>query len=205
MARLKFLVFAVLVLAVWSAHLALLSPGLVGKSVELAMAHAQAAAPLAQAQIGERRQLLQRVATKLSAQPKLAATVQALKPPAKEAVAPDKLEALRALAEEQAPEAIKPDLVVGYTSEGGGTFFRGGKPAEGLDPALGKAGQDGMVQEAFGVGHLFVSLPVFDKAAPDKQVGSIVLGTPLLTAGMMDAVSKAAALAGAGIFQGGRL
>jgi len=207
MARLKFLVFALLVIAVWSAHLVLLPPPLVARSVELAMAQAQGARPLAEAQISERRQLLQRTALKLGAHPKLAALVQALRPPTpKEAVPADKLQPLRALADEQASEEIRSSLVVGYTTEGGGTFFRGAEPAEGLDAALGKAGQDGMVQEAFGVSHLFVSLPVWDRTAPEpKQVGSIVLGAPLLTDGMMEAVTKDAALAGAGLFQGGRL
>ncbi|HZN93824.1 MAG TPA: hypothetical protein VFB81_14030, partial [Myxococcales bacterium] len=207
MARLKFLVFALLVIAVWSAHLVLLPPPLVARSVELAMAQAQGARPLAEAQISERRQLLQRTALKLGAHSKLAAVVQALRPPTpKEAIAADKLQPLRALADEQAPEGIRSALVVGYTTEGGGTFFRGAEPADGLDAALGKAGQDGMVQEAFGVSHLFVSLPVWDRTVPEpKQVGSIVLGAPLLTDGMMDAVAKDASLAGAGVFQGGRL
>lgn len=208
MARLKFLVFALLVLAVWTAHLVLLTPPLVGRSVEMAMAQAQAARPLAQAQIAERRQLLQRAVTKLAAQPKLQATALALKAPSpKEAVPAEKLQALEAMVAEQAPDALKGSLVFGYATEGGGTFFRGGKAVEGgLDAALAKAGQDGMVQEAFGVSHLFVSLPVWDKAAPEpKQVGTIVLGAPMLTEGMMDAVSKDAALAAAGVFHSGRL
>src|SRR6185295_14239784 len=84
--------------------------------------------------------------------------------------------------------------------------FRGGQAAaEGLDAALGKAGQDGMVQEAFGVSHLFVSLPVWDRSPEPKQVGAIVLGAPLLTDGMMEGVAKDAGLAAAGIFQSGRL
>src|SRR4051812_21671059 len=114
MARLKFLVYALLVLAAWAAHLVLLTPPLVGRSVDLAMAHAQAARPLAQAQISERRQLLQRVATRLAAQPKLPAAVLALRAPApKEAIPEDKLQALKAMAEEQAPEALKGSLVFG--------------------------------------------------------------------------------------------
>jgi len=208
MARLKFLVFALLVLAVWTAHLVVLTPPVVGRSVDLAIAQAQAARSLAQAQISERRQVLQRTATRLAAQPKLQATALAAKAPApKEAVPADKLEPLRAMAEEQATDALKGTLVFGYATEGGGTFFRGGKAEEGLDAAaLAKAGPDGMVQEAFGVSHLFVSLPVWDKSAPEpKQVGTIVLGAPLLTDGMMDGVAKDAALAGAGVFHGGRL
>src|SRR5262245_44610460 len=126
MARLKFLVFALLVIAAWSAHLVLLPPLLVARSVDLAMAQAQAARPLAEAQISERRQLLQRTALKLSAHPKLAGLALALRPPTpKDAVAADKLQPLRALADEQAPEGIRSVLVVGYTTEGGGTFFRG--------------------------------------------------------------------------------
>jgi len=206
MARLKFLVFALLVLAVWTAHLVLLTPPLVGRSVELAMAQAQAARPLAQAQVSERRQLLQRTVTKLAAQPKLQATALAAKAPsAKEAVPPEKLQALSELVEAKAPDALKGSLVFGYATEGGATFFRGGKATEGLDAALAKAGQDGMVQEAFGVSHLFVSLPVWDKSPEPKQVATLVLGAPLLTDGMMEAVAKDASLAAAGVFHAGRL
>jgi len=206
MARLKFLVFALLVLALWTAHLVLLTPPLVGRSVELATAQAQAARPLAQAQISERRQLLQRAATRLAAQPKLQATALAVKAPsAKEAVPAEKLQALSEMVEEQAPDAVKGSLVFGYVTEGGGTFLRGGKAAEGLDAALAKAGPDGMVQEASGVSHLFVSLPVWDKSPEPKQVATIVLGAPLLTDGMMDGVAKDASLAAAGVFHAGRL
>ena len=208
MARLKFLVFALLVIAVWAAHLVLLTPPVVARSVDLAMAQAQAARPLAEARVNDRRQLLQRTALKLSAQPRMAAMAQALRPASpRDAVSAERLQPLREMVQEQAPEPLRATLVFGFTTDGGGTFFQGAEPAEGLDVALGKAGADGMVQEAFGVSHLFVSLPVWDRSAPGepKQVGAIVLGTPLLTGEMMDAVAKDAALAAAGVFQGGRL
>src|SRR5688572_29218790 len=172
MARLKFLLFAFLVLALWAAHLVLLTPAVSARAVEQAMAHAQAARPLASAQLLDRRQELQRVAMKLQNSDKYSGAINGF--PGKAVLAPEKLEPLRALASAQASEAFRGGLVVGYTNEGGGTFYRGAEVAQGLDPALGQAGQDGIFQEAFGVGHLWVSLPVWDYRPAPTQVGAVV-------------------------------
>jgi hypothetical protein len=203
MARLKFLLFALLVLALWASHLLLLTPAVAARAVEQAMAHAQAARPLARAQLVDRRQELQRTALKVQSSDRYSAAISGF--PARTALAPEKLEPLRELAGSLAAEGIRSGLVVGYTNEVGGTFYRGAEVAQGLDPALGQAGQDGLFQEAFGAGHLWISLPVWDYRPAPVQVGSVVLGAPLLSPEGMDALVRESGLAGAGLFQGGRL
>src|SRR5690349_10422520 len=96
MARLKFLLFALLVLGAWAAHLYLVSPRISAHAVEQAEASSGAAPAMVVSELQARRLDLQRAALKLSAAPEVAAAFVSAKPGKVEAPTAEKLAAVKA-------------------------------------------------------------------------------------------------------------
>ena len=201
MARVKFLVFALAVLLLWVAHLALLSPPLAAAAVDQASRQA-AAAPISLSRITlERRAALQQLGLKFaSSGPVFNAFKVAAKP---EVPTAEKLLAVRAALAGAIAEDLRKQLVVGLVTEAGGIYARGeGEPVvatEELDVAAMARG-DFSIQPAFGALHAFVSAPV---SVPDKveskQHGSLVLGAPLLPDGSAEAIASELKLEGVAV------
>ncbi len=170
MVRLKFLLFALLVLALWLGHLLLVSPSLTARAVEQAGAHARAAAQTVRATVAERRAELGMLALQLAPTPALAKVARA---PAAERAA-----LLGTLAREQAPEALRDSLIVGAGNAEGGTFLRpDGAQAEGDPSMLAAAGRAELV-DVDGVPHAFVTFPL--AVGSDGVATSVgALGLPL--------------------------
>src|SRR4051812_20684632 len=105
MVRLKFLLFALLVLGLWLGHLLLVSPALTARATEEAAAHARSAGAGMRAAIAERRLEAADVALTLANAPKLKQVANA--------PAADRAAQLAALAKELAPESAKSALILG--------------------------------------------------------------------------------------------
>src|SRR5687768_7791863 len=102
MTRLKFLVFALAVLALWLAHLLVLTPAMAGRAVDQASAQAAAAPAAVAVRIDERRIDLQKAALKLVGAPNILATFRTGgKAPTP---TPENFAALRAAMTEALPE-----------------------------------------------------------------------------------------------------
>ncbi|MDQ3262670.1 MAG: hypothetical protein M3Y59_03255 [Myxococcota bacterium] len=152
MVRLKFLLFALLVLALWLGHLLLVSPSWTARAVEQAGAHARAAAQTVRATVAERRAELAMMALQLAPTPALSKIARA--PVAERAAL------LGTLAREQAPEGLRASLIVGAGNAEGGTFLRpDGAKAEGDPSMLAAAGRAELV-DVDGVPHAFVTFPL---------------------------------------------
>ncbi|HSP80040.1 MAG TPA: MXAN_5187 family protein, partial [Myxococcaceae bacterium] len=221
MVRLKFFLFALLVLGLGLAHLPLLSGALSARAVEGASAEASAQASVALSEVARalegRRLVLQGLALKLAASPEVAAAVQPrvetlrrgrgiriVEPPIRERFA-----GMRAATGELVPEALKELVVLGLATEDAALYSRaGGKPSseEALDvQAMVKAGSEGLVVEVFDAPHVFYAVPVLwsaDGGRPQVAV-NLVVGAPLVVEpSVLEAVAQQSGAAAIGLVKG---
>src|SRR5215472_17955858 len=181
MARLKFAIFAVLVLALWVWHLYAVAPSFAERAKSIAAIQAARAPAGVAVKIDERRREFHRAAMRVASAPyTLTALRNRAEPPPADKFAPVRTAALEGM-----PEAYRGGLVVGLSNEHGAIYSRGsGDPQS--DPtdlnvaALAQAGVEGVWQEAFGSTHLFFSFPVavFERGDP-KILGNLLIGAPL--------------------------
>lgn len=186
MARLKFLLFALVALGLWAYHLTLLPPLVLTGSVEQAQAAvAGAAGPVAVA-LESQRSLTQAVALKVTTSnavwnvgPKAGA-----KP---EGPTAERFTMVRAAASELLPADQKGALFLALTNEVGALWAKGeGEPSTevpgGLDlAAVMQAGAAGAVQPIDDASYLLLSGPllVSDKNEV-RAIGSVIIGLPVL-------------------------
>lgn len=194
MARLKFLVFSLLVLGAWAAHLFLLTPNLSARAVEQAEASAGGHPAAVVVQVQAHRLEVQRAVLKVAQNP-LATTLLAGRYGKVEAPTPEKLAELQKAVADALPPAQRGAWVVGITNEAGTLVARGEEAAVGADAfdvaALTAAGADGVAQDAFGGSYLFYGIPVsVVERGEAKVAGHVVLGAPLFPEGMLETVAK---------------
>ncbi len=211
MARVKFLVFALAALGLWTAHLFLLSPALSARAVEGAAREAAGAGVAMALKIDERRIEVQKAALRLVGN---GAILNALRSSRPEAPTAEKFAAVRAAVSEAMAESLRDEAVIGWVNEAGGLYARGsGEPVdtkEALDlQAVAGAGGDGVALSAFGQGHVFYSVPFavpsVDGKGEPRVLGRIVLGAPLLPEGLADAVARERGLESLAVASGGKI
>jgi hypothetical protein len=201
MARLKFLVFALVALGLWAYHFTQIGPLAMAGSVEQAQAAVAGAAGPVSVALESRRSLTQAVALKAATGP--AAWNPGPKPNAKpEAPTVDRFAAVRAAASELVPSDLKEALFVALSNEVGALAVKGsGEPAtalpEGFELApIVEAGAAGAVRSLDGASYLFFAAPlvVSDKNEV-RAAGTMVVGLPLLPdAKVLDQAAKSLGL-----------
>lgn len=209
MARLKVLLFALVVLGAWVAHLYLLSPRLSARAVEQAEVHASAAPAALAVHLQQRRLEVQQTALALASNTHALAAMQ---PHGGKVEAPsaEMLAAVKSALGEAVPAELKSSLVLGLENEAGTIAARGDEAPAAADAvdvaALSGAGSEGLSHAAFGETHLFYSVPVTaaDKGEA-KVVGHIVVGAPLLSRGVVEAVAKETGMGAIGLLEGGKV
>lgn len=201
MARLKFLLFALVALGLWAYHLVLISPLVVSGSVEQAQAAiAGAAGPVAVA-LESQRSLTQAVALKVAT----SNAVWNVGPKAggkPEAPTVDRFAMVRTAATELVPADQKAALFVALTNEVGALWVKGeGEPSAevpaGLDLAtVMQSGAAGAVQAVDGASYLLLSAPLLISDKNEVRVGgSVIVGLPLIPqAGALTQAQKALGL-----------
>lgn len=212
MARLKFVVFAVLAIGLWAFHLTRVSSIALGASVEQAQsALAGATAPVAVALEG-RRSLVQAAALKFAASP---AALNAGPKAGGKAEAPtvDRFAAVRGAVSEALDAPLKDALFVAVQNDVGVLLARGpGEPVaaapEGLDLAgVAQAGAAGAVRTIDGAAYFLVASPmlVSDKNEV-KASGFAAVGLPLLPdEKALEPVKKALGLDGLALVSAGKV
>ncbi len=207
MARLKFLVFSLVVLGLWAAHLFQLTPGLSARAVELARSGASSAPASVTSAIDARRGAVQHAALVVSSS---AHTVGALgtsgnAPPA------EKLDALRAALADRLPVELRDSLVLALVNPAGAVVAQGtgaaAEPSADFDvDAVTGAGVAGITRHAFGATHLFYAVPVevLERGAP-KLLGHVVVGAPLVTDALLDDAARAARIDGVALLNDGEV
>ena len=180
MNRLKFLLFAVVALALWGAQLAVVSPGLAAKGVEAAQQIAAAGPGAVALRLEGLRSQVQAAALRATAAP--AARAKSARP---EAPSADKVSGLRTAALEGLADALKEKVAVGAVTEAGALVaFGAGEPAappEGFDAkAAASAGAAGALLVRDGKSWVAFSAPLW---AVDKgevaEAGALFVAAPL--------------------------
>lgn len=212
MARLKFVVFAVLAIGLWAFHLTRVSSLALGASVEQAQsALAGATAPMAVALEG-RRSLVQSAALKLAASP---AALNAGPKAGGKAEAPsvDRFAAVRGAVSDAVDAALKESLFVAVQNDVGVLLARGtGEPVatapEGLDLAgVAQAGAAGALRTVEGAPYFVVAVPMFISDKNEvKASGFAAIGLPLLPdEKALEPVKKALGLEGLALVSAGKV
>ncbi|MFZ5470005.1 MAG: MXAN_5187 C-terminal domain-containing protein [Myxococcota bacterium] len=198
MARLKLLPFGVIVLGAGLGFLFLLPSKVSLQVEELATSQAAAASAAMAQKIDQRRIELQRAALEVAG---TSPVLSALRPSGNqiEAPGPDKFSVVRFAVSEALPPSLGPTVVAAWVNEAGGIWARGeAEPViahedDELD-VMSLAGADpkGVVDEAFGVPYLFVSVPVAVPDRPDQArvYGHVVIGAPLLPQEVAETAAK---------------
>ncbi|ATB49433.1 MXAN_5187 family protein [Corallococcus macrosporus] len=223
MVRLKFLVFAFLVIGLGVAHLPMLSGPLRERAVAGASAQASAGAAEVARRVDARRAEVQSLALKLAALPEV---VAAAVPPLPAQPAPrnqrereraeaeaaaaraftaERFAAVRSAVEAVIPQELKGAVVAVATPDAQFHAVAGAEPssdAAKLDVAgLVKTGAS--VAEAFGAPHAFAAVPLsWDAGAPAV---TLVLGAPLLDEGALEAAVQASGTAALALVKGDAL
>ncbi len=190
MARLKFLVFALVALGLWGYHLTMIAPLALSSSVEQAQAAVSGAAGPVAVALESQRSLTQAVALKVATTGSVAWNAGPKAGAKPEAPTVDRFATVRSAAVEVLPAELKEQLFVALTNELGVLAVKGpGEPAtvapEGLDlPGIVQAGAAGALRTIDGASYLLFAAPL---AISDKnevrQAGSIVVGLPVLPDG----------------------
>lgn len=212
MARLKFVVFAVVAIGLWAFHLTRVSSIALGASTEQAQAAvAGASGPVAVA-LESRRSLVQAAALKLGGSP--AALNAGPKAGGKvEAPTVDRFAAVRGAVSEAIDAELKEALFVAVQNEAGVLLARGtGEPLaaapEGLDLAgVAQAGAAGALRTVEGAPYFVVAVPmlVSDKNEV-KASGFAAVGLPLLPdAKVLEQAQKSLGLSGLALVSQGKV
>ncbi|MFZ5471361.1 MAG: MXAN_5187 family protein [Myxococcota bacterium] len=212
MARIKFLLFALVVFGAWLWHLWALSPLVSTRAQELAAASAASASAVMALELDQHRFDLQ---TGLLAAVGNPAVLAAAKPGYKgEAPSPEKFATVRQELVQAMPEALRASAVIGWINEGGAIYARAeaepvvAKEGGEFDPSsLASVSAGGTLQDAFGVPHVFFALPlaVADKPDQAKVHGHLVVGVPVLPPGVAEAVAKELKLGAVAVLAGGKI
>ncbi|NOJ86864.1 cell division protein FtsK [Myxococcus xanthus] len=224
MVRLKFLVFAFLVIGLGVAHLPMLSGPLRERAVAGASAQASAGAAEVARRVDSRRAEVQSLALKLAAMPEV---VSAAAPPLPEQPAPrnprererervevdaaalaftaERFAAVRSAVEVLIPQELKGVVVAVVAQDTQFHAVAGAEPssdAAKLDVvSLVKSGAS--VVDAFGAPHAFAAVPLsWNAGAP---VVTLVLGAPLLDEGGLEAAVQASGAAALALVKGDAL
>ncbi|QRK08125.1 cell division protein FtsK [Archangium violaceum] len=219
MVRFKFFLFALLVLGLGLAHLPLVSGPLSVRATEGASAPATAAISEMARSLVTRRLAVQGVALKLAASPDVATAVhpqvvplpkgkgvRIVEPPMGE-----RFSGLRAAARGLVPESLEGSLILALATNDGSLYARaGGEPAsdEQLDVrALVKAGNEGLVVDAFDAPHVFYSVPVLWNAegGPSQVVATLVVGAPLVDGKALESAALASGVAAVALVKGDKV
>lgn len=213
MARLKFLLFAVLVLGLGFAHLAVLSPSLTERAIELASAQAQAAPAGLSGRMMEMRLEAQRTALKAASSTRVSGALAALK--AKEPLTPEKFTAVRSALMPGVPDSVRPQLVLGIINDSGSLFSRGEEDPKadfvGLDLQLAaQAGSDGLLQQVGDIPYVLYSFPsrqsgAVQPASDAKPPATLVVGAPLLPEEAVNDAMRAASVSALALLQSGKV
>ncbi|WP_164013612.1 MXAN_5187 family protein [Pyxidicoccus trucidator] len=218
MVRLKFLVFAFLVIGLGLAHLPMLSGPLRERAVAGATSQTAAGASEVARQVDARRAEVQSLALKLAATPDVVSAVAALQPP-RAAPAPrspreraaaednaasplpltaDRFAAVRTAAQAVLPKAWTNAVVAVVAQDAQFHAVGAGEPSSDtakLDvAAVAKAGTT--VVEAFGAPHVFASVPlVWNGDSSTQPLATLVVGAPLVDEGTLQAAVEASGVA----------
>ncbi|NPC85866.1 cell division protein FtsK, partial [Pyxidicoccus fallax] len=224
MVRLKFLVFALLVLGLGVAHLPMLSGPQRDNAVAQATSQAAVGAAEVARRVDARRAEVQALALKLAASQEVASAVAALKPAPARAPAPrnardrdtdsdepsgpqpltaDRFAAVRTAAGPLLPKELKGAVVALVTPDAQFHAAVGGEPSSDtakLDAAaVVKAGAT-PVADAFGAPHAFASVPLLWNGS--QPLVTLVVGAPLVDAATLEAAVQAAGVAGLALVKG---
>ncbi len=196
MVRLKFLLFALLVLGLGLAHLPLLSGPLGARAVQAATEQTASGVNEVSRALEARRALARDAALKLAASPRLRATLEALvSERGLEPLTAERFAPIRKAAEASLP----PELAGSVVAVLAGTDTQHGRVGgesttdAALDvQALARA-EGVQVADAFGVPHVFASVPVlWDVTGLEPVVtATLVVGVPLVKEGVLDAAVAA--------------
>ncbi|QDE98979.1 MXAN_5187 family protein [Myxococcus xanthus] len=223
MVRLKFLVFAFLVIGLGVAHLPMLSGPLRERAVAGASAQASAGAAEVARRVDSRRAEVQSLALKLAAMPEV---VSAAAPPLPEQPAPrnqrerervevdaaaaraftaERFAAVRSAVEALIPQELKGAVVAVVAQDTQFHAVAGAEPssdAAKLDVvSLVKSGAS--VVDAFGAPHAFAAVPLAWTAG--SPAVTLVLGAPLLDEGGLEAAVQASGVAALALVKGDAL
>ncbi|WP_338864818.1 MXAN_5187 family protein [Myxococcus stipitatus] len=226
MVRLKFLLFALLVIGLGLAHLPMLSGPLRARAVEGATAQSASGIAEVARRVDARRAEIQALALKLAATPEVASAVHALVP-AKPAAAArpssrdkdreedagasllpltaERFAAVRTAVEAVVPKELKGAVVAVAAPDASFHAVSGAEPssdATKLDvAALVTAGST--VVEALGTTHVFASVPVlWGGDFGMKPAVTLVLGAPLFDEGALEAAVQATGVTALGLVKG---
>ncbi|WP_225410457.1 MXAN_5187 family protein [Stigmatella hybrida] len=208
MVRVKFLIFALLVLALGLVHLAVLSGPMGARAVEGAQAQAASSTAEVVRTLESRRAIARALALRLAASPELVSAVQQLVNAQEQDI--------RGFASVQsAAEALLPKDIPGV-------FFAISTPQDAWHARVGQPGNDKVAEldvkallqaeapavvEAFGAPHAFASVPVlwnFVRIPGAEQLetqlaATLVVGVPLLPEGLLDSPAVSAGAAALGL------
>ncbi len=206
--RLKFLLFALLVMGLWIGALAALSSELGQTLMEQGGRQAELAAAAASRSALARRPVVQKVAMSAVTDPALVAAAAKF---ARSPDGPKLFEALRTAAAAAAPDELRGALIIAFVGEGEQVepLVARGPTGEdkvgGLDlPTLARAGADGAIASVGGVQHQFVSAALVTPAQPEpKRLGAIVVGVPLLPLRFAEGLSRELGLISLKVLEGG--
>ncbi|MBU8898390.1 cell division protein FtsK [Corallococcus sp. M34] len=225
MVRLKFLVFALLVLGLGLAHLPLLSEPLRARAVEGAAAQAASGAAEVSRRVEARRAEVQSLALKLAASPDVAAAVQALTPapvvhnprdrnktqdaePALLPLTAERFAAVRTAAEAAVPKELSGVVIALVAGDARFHARAGGEAstdAAALDvAALAKAGTT--VVDAFGAAHAFASVPLrWGGESGNAPAVTLVVGAPLVADTLLQGAADVTGVAALALVQGDKV
>ncbi|NOK36907.1 cell division protein FtsK [Corallococcus exercitus] len=227
MVRLKFLLFALLVLGLGLAHLPMLSAPQRARAVDGAALQAASGTGEVARRVDARRAEVQSLALKLAGSPQVAAAVHALNPtPAaksprdrgtgRDAEEPaallpltaERFGALRTAAEAGLPKELQGAVVAVVAGDASFHARAGAEPSSdtaALDvAALAKTGTS--VVDAFGAPHVFASVPLAwsGEGAPAPAL-TLVVGAPLAADAALQGALDASGAAAVGLVQGDKV
>jgi hypothetical protein len=180
MNRLKFLIFALVALGLWIAHLQWISPRMTAVAVKLAGSQASLAGHAVALKLQERQTEMQQLLQKLSLSPAVTSALQNVSrstPPTEERLATVRNAVLEAI-----PDQLERGVAVGLATEGGILWGEPSQPPTTAPLALKEIldAPQGAVQEAFGKLFMFYAFPG-KPLEKDARLGpQLLLGTPLL-------------------------
>ncbi|NRD65516.1 cell division protein FtsK [Corallococcus exiguus] len=225
MVRLKFLLFALLVLGLGLAHLPTLSAPQRARAVEGASLQAASGTGEVARRVDARRAEAQSLALKLAGSPQMAAAVRALSPaPAPKSprdrygskdaeetagllpLTAERFGALRTAAEAGLPQELQGAVVAVVAGDAVFHARAGAEPSSdtaALDvAALARAGTS--VVDAFGAPHVFASVPlVWSGEGTPAPAVTLVVGVPLAADAALQGALDASGAAAVGLVQGG--